>query len=107
MAFAPAGLTKYTIPDSVTSIINGAIEAPSLIEITIPDSVTSIEDSAFPCNSLTSIYCKAVIPPTISYSTFYSVAPDFKIYVPMESVEAYKSAEYWSNHADAIVGYNF
>ena len=30
-----------------------------------------------------------------------------KIYVPMESVEAYKSAEYWKNYADAIEGYNF
>ena len=30
-----------------------------------------------------------------------------KIYVPMKSVEAYKSATYWSDYADAIVGYNF
>ena len=30
-----------------------------------------------------------------------------KIYVPMESVEAYKSAEYWSEYASDIIGYNF
>ena len=30
-----------------------------------------------------------------------------KIYVPMESVDVYKSAEGWSEYADAIVGYNF
>ena len=30
-----------------------------------------------------------------------------KIYVPMESVEAYKSASYWSDYASAIEGYNF
>lgn len=30
-----------------------------------------------------------------------------KIYVPMESVEAYKTAEYWSNYAGCIVGYDF
>ena len=29
------------------------------------------------------------------------------IYVPMESVEAYKTAEYWRGYADAIVGYDF
>ena len=29
------------------------------------------------------------------------------IYVPAESVEAYKSAQYWSDYADYIVGYNF
>ena len=34
-------------------------------------------------------------------------ASNRKIYVPMESVEAYKSAEYWKNYADAIVGYDF
>jgi hypothetical protein len=30
-----------------------------------------------------------------------------KIYVPMESVEAYKSAEGWRDYADDIVGYHY
>ena len=30
-----------------------------------------------------------------------------KIYVPRESVKAYKSASYWSGYADYIVGYEF
>ena len=30
-----------------------------------------------------------------------------KIYVPSNSVEAYKSAEYWSDYADYIEGYDF
>lgn len=30
-----------------------------------------------------------------------------KVYVPAESVDAYKSAEGWSEYADAIVGYDF
>ena len=38
---------------------------------------------------------------------FYSNASGRKIYVPMESVEAYKNAEGWSDYADAIEGYNF
>ena len=29
------------------------------------------------------------------------------IYVPTESVDAYKAAEYWSEYADYIVGYDF
>ena len=32
---------------------------------------------------------------------------DCKIYVPMESVEWYTSAKYWSEYADDIVGYDF
>ena len=30
-----------------------------------------------------------------------------KIYVPTESVEAYKEAEYWSEYAVSIEGYDF
>ena len=29
------------------------------------------------------------------------------IYVPMESVNAYKTASYWSKYNSSIVGYNF
>ena len=38
---------------------------------------------------------------------FDSNASNRKIYVPTESVEAYKSAGYWNDYADAIVGYDF
>ena len=50
-------LTNITIPNGVTSIGNGAFEfCRSLTNITIPDSVTSIGCSAFSdCSSLTNI----------------------------------------------------
>ena len=56
-SFAPAGLTAYTIPGSVTSIGDGAFGGnTSLTSITIPDSVTSIGEGVFIyCTSLTSI----------------------------------------------------
>ena len=56
-SFAPAGLTSYTIPDSVTSIgIQAFRDCSSLISISIPDSVTSIGNYAFRgCSSLTSV----------------------------------------------------
>ena len=131
-SFAPAGLTEYTIPDSVTSIGERAFAScesltsitildsvtsigdyafawsPSLTSITIPDSVTTIGECAFySCSSLTSVYCKAVTPPAGGRDMFYDNASGRKIYVPMESVEAYKSASGWSNYASDIVGYNF
>ena len=38
---------------------------------------------------------------------FYDNASGLKIYVPAESVEAYKSASGWSEYADDIVGHDF
>ena len=50
--------TSFSIPDSVTSIGDGAfLYCSSLTSVVIPDSVTSIGSSAFyGCSSLTSVY---------------------------------------------------
>ncbi len=115
-SFAPAGLTEYTIPDSVASIGDGAFRGcSSLASITIPDGVTSIGYQAFiECSSLAEVYCKAITPPTAiipdssyGWGAFDYNASGRKIYVPEESVEAYKTAEWWSDYADAFVPYDF
>ena len=103
-------LTSVNIPDSVTTIGYGAFYGcDNLTSVTIGDSVTSIGGSAFEdCTSLTSVYCKATTPP--SFSNFYVFdynGSGRKIYVPIESVDAYKSATNWSKYASAIVGYDF
>lgn len=56
-SFAPAGLTKYTIPDDVTSIGDNVFYGYSnLMSITIPTGVASIGAAAFClCSSLTSV----------------------------------------------------
>lgn len=55
--YACKSLTNITIPDSVTSIENGAFQnCSNLTSITIPNSVTSIGNYAFSyCTGLTSI----------------------------------------------------
>ena len=103
-------LTSVNIPDSVTTIGDDAFcHCTSLTSVTIGDSVTSIGEGAFYlCTSLKSVYCKATTPPALGgTSVFDSNGSGRKIYVPAGSVNAYKCAEYWSEYADAIVGYNF
>ena len=102
-------LTSVTIPDSVTTIGRCAFwSCDSLTSVTIGDSVTTIREWAFNyCTSLTSVYCKATIPPAGGSSMFHNNASDRKIYVPRESVEAYKNANGWKEYADQIVGYDF
>ena len=104
-----SSLTSVTIGDSVTTIGYGAFFCcSSLTNVTIPDRVTTIGELAFAwCSSLTSVYCKAVTPPAGDYRMFDDNASGRKIYVPMESVEAYKYAEGWSDYKSYIVGYNF
>ena len=102
-------LISVTIPDSVTSIGNLAFAyCDSLTSVTIGDSVTTIGDYAFGlCESLRSVYCEAVTPPAGGSEMFYGNASYRDIYVPTESVNAYKSANYWKDYANAIVGYDF
>lgn len=104
-----SSLTSVTIPDSVTSIGSSAFSGcSSLTSVTIPDSVTTIVGFAFgDCTSLKSVYCKATTPPTGDHFMFYDNAFGRKIYVPRESVEAYKNAYGWIYYADQIVGYDF
>ena len=103
------GLTSVTIPDSVTTIGENAFDCcTGLTSVTIGDGVTTIGDGAFyGCESLTSVYCKATTPPALGYYVFDYNGSGRKIYVPMESVDAYKSATRWSDYASDIVGYNF
>ena len=104
-----SNLTSVIIPDNVTTIGWAAFAGCSrLTSVAIGDSVTTIGESVFrDCSSLTSVYCNAITPPAGGSYMFDNNASGRTIYVPMESVEAYKSAEGWSDYADDIVGYNF
>ena len=95
-------LSSVVIPDGVTSIGNYAFyNCYSLSSVVIPDGVTSIGKSAFGyCCGVKEYHCKPLTPPTLSNTNVFSMIPsDCIIYVPVGSLEAYKTATNWSNYA--------
>ncbi|WP_296112628.1 leucine-rich repeat domain-containing protein [uncultured Alistipes sp.] len=103
---ASHGLTTYTIPDNVTTIGNWAFSyCKSLESVTIPKNVASIESRAFSDGNRLTLYCKPTTPPKLISDFSYTYIA--KIYVPHSAVDAYKSADGWSEYANRIEGYDF
>lgn len=100
--FRNSGLLSIDIPNSVTRIGSSAFYYCNLSSINIPSGVTFIGDEAFARNSgMTSITIHATTPPTLGSKAF-DYTNNCQIYVPCDSVKAYKSASGWSGYADII-----
>lgn len=99
-------LSSVTIPDSVRDInIKAFDECSNLSSVTIGSGITRINDRAFMAynnDELASVTIKAVNPPYLGVYAFGNVYDNLTIYVPSESVDAYKAASGWSNYADKI-----
>ncbi len=93
---------EIIIGENVSSIGSNAFSSGSII--TIGSNVTKIGANAFE-TIISTMYCKPSNPPSVT--TPFSINPNGKIYVPRNSVSAYKAAQYWSNYASYIVGYDF
>jgi len=99
-----SSLVSITIPDSVISIGYNVFYSCGLISVVIPSLVTEIGFlSFFECSSLASVTIEATIPPTLGEVVFSGNAEGRKIYVPAESVNAYKGATNWSEYAADIL----
>ena len=101
--FAGSGLTSLTIANTVTTIEHEAFNGTyGLTTLTIPASVTQIDFWAFTrCSGLTEVIFEGTTPPTFTNQhsgVFHDYCPPV-IYVPDESVEAYRaiSGSVWTN----------
>ena len=94
-------LRSITIPNSVTLIGSGAFwGCTGLTSVSIGSGITEIAGNAFYyCSSLSTVTCLATTPPTLGTNAF-SNTNNCPIYVPSESLNAYKSA--WSDYASRI-----
>ena len=103
-AFSQIALTSIEIPNSVTSIGYEAFHnCIYLTSIEIPNSVRFISSRAFfSCFGLSSIKVYALTPPFLGTRAFELTANNCQIYVPAQSVDAYKTADVWSEYADRI-----
>lgn len=91
----------------ITTVVKEAFyECVSLTSIILPASLKEIKERAFYCSQYQpiSIYIKATIPPTLSGVGAFSTSAHI-LYVPLESVNAYKADEYWERFE--IFGYDF
>ena len=106
------GMKRLSIPDAVTTIGQGAFSnCYGLNSVSIGNSATSVGKQAFnSCDSIAQVICHAVTPPTTYGSVFdygysdhssivYEVAP---LFVPAESVEAYRTHEEWGRFTHIV-----
>lgn len=91
-------LQNLTIPEGVTYIGDGAFYGcVYLQDLSLPASVQAIGDNCFAlCSKLQKIIVNAPVPPSIQAKTFYDVERQIPVYVPDESVIAYKNDAQWS-----------
>lgn len=126
-AFGTCGLTSVTIPASVHAISKSCFSyCNKLATVSLPDTLTTIAQNAFTgCSALTALTIPANVetigasalnigsesakatltmkpatPPTIQSNTIGANVA--KIIVPVNSLDAYKSATNWAAHADII-----
>ncbi len=87
--------------DSARVLQRQACANTSLVSVYLSEKCDSLLKDAIPFNTtVKKVVCKAATPPFVSsmYTTFY-VNDDIHLYVPSESIAAYKAAPLWQQFA--------
>jgi hypothetical protein len=100
--------TTLTISNNVKTLSEWMFSGVRMREVTIPASVTEIKHDAFlDCRLLNKVTCESTTPATMGEDVFDSCDEfdEGQIRVPASAVNAYKSANNWSDYKSQIVGY--
>lgn len=97
-------LISVEVEEGITAIPTGLLGFTTQLKTVIfPSTITEIGDSFLHGNGwLCTFICKATVPPVITGNGYIGYGPFSEMYVPDESVDAYKTAPSWSNHASQI-----
>lgn len=98
----PSG-TSIILRDGTIGIADWAFQMfTGLASVTIPNSVITIGDEAFlACSGLTEIYSLALTPPTV-YPYTFNGCYRATLYVPIQALNVYKTANYWKNFNNIV-----
>ena len=98
-----SNLADVRLSNIIATVDSNSFGGPAITEIILPNAVTGIGSGAFnSCNTLRRAIIRPLSPPRLWGASFENNAADRLIYVPDESVDAYKSATNWAAYADAI-----
>lgn len=105
-SYGDVGLIVVNLPSSLESIGYQAFWGDLIEEITIPENVKSIGDQAFQYNHIKKVTVKAYVPPQMNSNALDGNRISV-IYVPSESLDAYKNAPGWSKFANLMKPMDF
>lgn len=98
-------LNRLEVSEGTTSILTSQWiwEATNLRLLILPSTISDMSSDALATHgsaNTTTVICKAVTPPTKTNTSYYTNVA--AVYVPDESVDAYKAATGWSQWATKI-----
>ena len=101
-AFQSTGISKVVNLGAITSIGDTFRNCTNLNFVRLPSTLTAINSFAFQvCGSSMTVICEAETPPTYG-SIAFTKSNVVVVYVPDDSVDAYKAASGWSALASKI-----
>lgn len=110
-AFYNSGVVRVENLGTITGFVknnnyswaNGFHGSKKLEFVRLPNTIESIIPECFvDCTSLQALICEATTPPTLASTNAFNNTNNCPIYIPDESVTAYREASGWLDYADRI-----
>lgn len=96
-AFQRCPLTQIVLPSQLENIGEYCFSnCKGLTSVTLPDNAINIGKAAFEGTHIITFYCKGTTPPVAADAFSWTNLQYSALFIPSQSVEAYKATEPWS-----------